>query len=125
MNVVDSSCWIEYLMNSDIGAAVAPAIEDSGSLIVPSICLYEVYKKLAAEKSEAFAMEVISYMKSGKIIVLDETLSVFAAQVSRKHKLPAVDSIIYATTTQNAAILWTCDKHFQDIPGIRYFPKSA
>jgi len=110
-------------MNSEIGVAVAPVVENNGALVVPSICLYEVYKKLAAEKSEVFAMEVISYMQSGKVIALDATLSVFAAQISRKHRLPMADSVIYATAIWSGATLWTSDRHFQDIPGVRYLLK--
>jgi len=48
MNIIDSSCWLEYLMNTEIGANVASIIENPSELIVPTIVLYEVYKKLLA-----------------------------------------------------------------------------
>jgi len=32
MNIIDSSCWIEYFMNSEIGAIVAGVIENPGEL---------------------------------------------------------------------------------------------
>jgi len=35
MNVVDSSCWLEYFAGSNVGDAVAGAIEDIPSLVVP------------------------------------------------------------------------------------------
>ena len=125
MNLVDSSCWIEYLTDSEIGAVVAPIIEDIASLVVPSVCLYEVYKKLANEKSEAYASEVVSYMRHGKIVVLDAVLAISAADVSRKHRLSMTDSIIYAAALQTTATLWTSDKHFQGIHGVCYLEKSA
>ena len=123
MNLVDSSCWIEYLTGSAIGAAVADAVEDTDLLVVPSICLYEVYRKLAGEKSEAYAAEVVSYMQNGRVVALDAALGVFAAKVSREYRLSVADSIIYATAIQNAATLWTSDRHFQDIRGVRYLEK--
>jgi len=46
MNIIDSSCWIEYLMDSEIGASIAPIVENTVELIVPTITLYEVHKKL-------------------------------------------------------------------------------
>ena len=123
MNVVDSSCWLEYLMDTEIGAAVAPFIENPSELIVPTITLYEVYKKLLVEKGEEYALDVVSYMQTGTIIELNAGLSLSAAQINRKFKLPMADSIIYATSLRYSAVIFSCDKHFKDIPGIRYFPK--
>jgi predicted nucleic acid-binding protein len=124
MNIVDSSCWIEYLMDSDIGAQVASLIENAAELIVPTITLYEVYKKLLAEKDEEYALDVVSYMQTGMVIELTATLSISAARIRRTHKLPMADSIIYATSLYHQATIWTCDKHFIDLPDIRYFLKS-
>jgi len=125
VNVVDSSCWLEYLEGSEIGVVVAPIVEDFVSLVVPTVCLYEVYKKLSKEKSEAYAFEVVLYMQHGKVVALDSALGVSAAQVSRQHRLSMADSIIYATALQTASTLWTSDKHFQGIHGVRYLPKLA
>jgi len=124
MNVVDSSCWFEYLMGTETGAAVASVIENPDELIVPTITLYEVYKKLLAEKGEEYALNVVSYMQTGTVIDLNAGLSLSAAQISRKHKLPMADSIIYATSLHYSAVIFSCDKHFKDIPDIQYFPKT-
>jgi len=124
MNVVDSSCWLEYLMNTEIGAVVAPVIENPDELIVPTITLYEVFKKLLAEKGEEYALNVVSYMQTGTVSELNASLSLSAAQISRKYKLPMADSIIYATSLHYSAVIYSCDKHFKDIPSIRYFPKT-
>ena len=124
MNIIDSSCWLEYLMDTEIGSNVAPIIENSSELVDPTITLYEVYKKLLAEKNEAYALEVVLYMQKGKVIDLNTGLSLSAAQLSQKHKLPMADSIIYATSLYYSAVLFSCDKHFKDIPDIRYFPKT-
>ena len=123
MNIVDSSCWIEYLMDTETGAAVAPVIENAAELLVPTITLYEVYKKLLAEKSAEYALDVVSYMQTGTVIELNADLSLSAAHISRTYKLPMADSIIYATGLRYSAVIFSCDKHFQDIPGIQYFPK--
>ena len=124
MNIVDSSCWFEYLMGTEIGVNVAAIIENPNELVVPTITLYEVYKKLLLEKDEEYALDVVSYMQAGMVIELNTGLSLSAARISKKHKLPMADSIIYATSLDYSAIVFTCDKHFKDIPGIRYFPKT-
>jgi predicted nucleic acid-binding protein len=111
-------------MNSEIGVNVVSIIENPRELVVPTITLYEVYKKLLAEKDEEYALDVVSYMQTGMVIDLNAALSFSAVKISRKHKLPMADSIIYATSLQYSALIWTCDKHFKDIPHIRYFAKS-
>jgi len=123
MNIVDSSCWLEYLMDTEIGAAIASIIETPSELFVPTITLYEVYKKLLTEKGEEYALDVVSYMQNGTLIELNAELSLSAAQISLKNKLPMADSIIYATSLHYSAVIFSCDKHFKDIPGVRYFPK--
>ena len=124
MNLIDSSCWIEYLMDTAIGAEVAPFIENPAELLVPTIILYEVYKKLLAEKGEEYALDVVAYMQTGMVIELNAGLSLSAARISRKYKLPMADSIIYAAAMRYSALIFSCDKHFKGIPGIRYFSKS-
>ena len=112
-------------MDSETGSNFAPVIENPGNLIVPMITLYEVYKKLLAEKDEEYALSVISYMQTGTVIELNAALSLFAAQISRKHKLPMADSIIYATALRYSAEIYSCDKHFKDFPDVRFFPKNT
>ena len=55
-NVVDSSGWLEYFADSERAAFFAPAIEDTDHLIVPTICIYEVFKKSSenAERTQPF-----------------------------------------------------------------------
>jgi len=123
MNIIDSSCWIEYLMDSEIGASIAPIVENTSELIVPTITLYEVYKKLSLEKNEEYAQNVISYMQTGTVIDLNPVLSINAANISRQHKLAMADSIIYATALRYSTVIYSCDKHFEGFPNVRYFPK--
>jgi predicted nucleic acid-binding protein len=111
-------------MDSEIGDMVAPTIENPDKLIVPTIIIYEVYKKLAAEKDAEYALSVVLYMQSGTVVYLDNILSVFAAQTSRNYRLPMADSIIYATALRYKASLWTADQHFEHIPDVRYLPKK-
>ena len=46
MNIVDSSCWLEYFAGSKIGDEVSEVIEDIENLVVPSTTIFEVVKKL-------------------------------------------------------------------------------
>jgi len=119
VNVVDSSAWLEYFADTDRADLFAGTVEDTDNLIVPSICLYEVYKKVLREKGEDAATQVFSLMSLGRVVDLDSSLALEAA----RHTLPLADSIIYSTALRFGAILWTQDSHFEHISGVRYFPK--
>ena len=87
MNVVDSSCWLEYFAGSAVGDAVAGAIEDLPSLIIPSITLYEVFKKLLSETTEDQALLAVAHMKQGRVIELDADLAIYSAKIGKDNKL--------------------------------------
>jgi predicted nucleic acid-binding protein len=120
MNVVDSSGWLEYFADSAAASFFAPAIEDVANLIVPTISIYEVFKKVLRERDENDAIQIASMMQAGKIVDLDGPLALEAARLP----LPLADSIIYTTAIQHKAVLWTQDEHFKDMPHVRFFPKQ-
>ena len=124
MNVVDSSCWLEFFSGSEAGDEVAPAIEDTERLIVPSITIYEVFKKLLMELDEDRALFAVAHMKQGDVIDLDADLAILSARMGKELKLALADSIIYAVSRKYDAILWTQDKHFQSLEAVRYFEKK-
>lgn len=124
MNVVDSSGWLEYFADSDRADLFAKPIEDTEHLIVPSISVYEVFKKLLIEFNEDTALTAIAHMQIGKVIDLDQDLAMTAASISVEEKIPMADSIIWATTLRHGATLWTQDEDFKNIKGnVKYFSK--
>jgi predicted nucleic acid-binding protein len=118
-NLVDSSAWLEYLAGTTRAQIFATAIEDEESLVVPVICIYEVFKKILRERGDTAALKAISVMKSGKVVELNESLALEAAY----HHLPLADSLIYATAQRHNALLWTQDSDFGGLPNVCYFPK--
>jgi predicted nucleic acid-binding protein len=124
VNIVDSSGWIEYFIESSNAHFFAPLIEDTKTLIVPSISLYEVFKKLLIETNENTAFQAISQMQIGKVIVLDEPLAVNAARIGFDLKLALADSVILATARLFNATLYTQDEHFKNIPNVKFISKK-
>ena len=124
MNIVDSSCWLEYFTGSRVGDEVSSVIEDTDHLLVPSIIVYEVFKKLILELDEDKAIYAIAHMKQGHIVNLDTDLAIYAAKIGKDNKLAMADSIIYAITKKYNALLWTQDKHFKDLKSVKYFEKK-
>lgn len=123
MNLVDSSGWLEYLADGKNAKLFAPAIEKTDELIVSTINVYEIYKKILLEKDENSAMQVIGLMQQAKVIAVNSTIAIHAAKLSYEQKIPMADSLIYITAKQNNAIVWTQDADFKDLDGVKYFKK--
>ena len=123
MNVVDSSAWLEYFAGGPNAGFFAPAIEDSKRLLVPSICLYEVFKAIFRQEGKKEALEKTTAMRQGQVVDLTASLSFRAASLSLKHRLPMADSIILATARTHGAKLWTQDADFEGLPEVKYHGK--
>lgn len=123
-NVVDSSGWIEYFADGPNADFFEVAIEDAVSLVVPSISIYEVFKRLLTEPNgEEAALRVAAAMQRGSVVDLDAELALEAAKTSREMKLPMADSIILSTARAHDATVWTQDRDFEGIAGVEYIEK--
>jgi predicted nucleic acid-binding protein len=120
MKVVDSSAWLEYFANGPNASFFAPAIEKTDDLLVPSLTLYEVFKRILQQTDEGHALQAVAVMQQGTVVDLDARIALDAALISFKNKLPMADSIILATAWAYEATVWTQDEDFKDIPGVQF-----
>lgn len=121
MNLVDSSGWLEYFSDGPNAERFAAPLEDVKHLVVPSVCVFEVFKRLLQQKGEGMALKAAAAMQQGRVVSLDSGLALTAAKLSVSLKLPMADSIILATARSFKATLWTQDADFHGLPGVRYF----
>lgn len=124
-NIVDSSGWLEYFADAPAADQFAPAIENAALLVVPSICVLEVFKKVLREVGEGEALQAIAVMQQGQVVDLDGSLALLAAKLGVEHKLPLADSVVYATAQAMNGIVWTQDEDFEDLPDVKFFRKSS
>ena len=122
MNIIDSSGWLEYFSDGPNAKHYLSPLNDTSSLIVPVITIYEVFKVVLRESAENEALQAIAAMQKGKIIDLDANLAMDASKLSLQYNLPIADSIILATARAYDCVIWTQDSDFQDIEGVNYFP---
>jgi len=125
VNVVDSSGWLEYFADGPNADFFAPALEVTGTLVVPAISLYEVFKRVLQQRGEDDALRAVAQMQQGMVAPLDAALALHAARLSAQRRLPMADSIILATAQRFEATLWTQDADFEGVDGVRYRPKPA
>ena len=124
MNIVDSSGWLEYFADGPNAGFFAAPIEATDELVVPSINIYEVFKRILQQRNETAALEAITFMKSGIQVDLTEATALHAARISIDCKLPMADSIMLTTAREWDAVLWTQDADFQGLEGVKYCRKS-
>ena len=105
MNVVDSSGWPEYLPDSPQADFFASAIEDTERLVVPSISLHEVFKRVLRQMGEEKALAAVALMMEGIVVELDADPALRAATLGHEEKLPLADSVIQATARKFDAIV--------------------
>ena len=124
-NVVDSSAWLSWFTNEPGAGAFAAAIEDHANLIVPSICILEVFKVVSRQRGEGEALQAVALMSQSELVDLDAELAISAALLGNENKLPLADSVVYATARRYDATLWTQDEDFDGLPGVKFFRKRG
>ena len=124
MNVVDSSAWLEYFADGPNAAVFAKPIEATRSLLVPSLSLFEVFKRVSQQHSEDEALRAIAVMEQGKVVDLDRATALEAARLSIQHGIALAGSIMLATAQRNRATLWTQDADFDGLPGTKFYAKQ-
>jgi predicted nucleic acid-binding protein len=125
VNVVDSSAWLEYFADTENAKHFARPIQDVAQLIVPTISVLEVFKRILQQRGENEALQAIAFMHQGTVVDLDAELALSAARLGQELKLPLADSVMLATARRHDAVLWTQDADFEGIKGVKYFPKHS
>jgi len=123
-NVVDSSAWLAYLAGEPGADRFAAAIEDTKSLVVPAICILEVFKVALRERGEGDALQAAALMQQGRVVDL-AALALEAAKLGLDFKLPLADSIVYAVANLVTGVVWTQDEHFDGLADVKYYPRRA
>jgi len=125
MRLVDTSAWVEWLVGSASGTAIAPELPARTRWLVPTIVQLELAKWLTREVGEDKADQVIAFTETCIVADLDTPIALAAADLCARHKLATADAIVYATALAYGADLLICDRHFEDLPGVRIVPKGS
>ncbi len=124
MNIVDSSGWLAYFADEPNAKHFITPLNDTASLVTPSVTIYEVFKVVLRESSENKALQAAVAMQKGTVVDLTASLAIAASKISLKYNIPMADSFILATAKEFEATIWTQDADFKNIDGVKYFPKK-
>ena len=124
MNLVDSSGWLEYLSDGPNASFFEePLAGEPDKLLVPTLCLYEVFRVVLRERGENDAIQAAALMQHGQLVELTGPIALLAARLSLDFKIPMADSIILATAHLQEAVIWTEDEHFKGLRKVKYIEK--
>jgi predicted nucleic acid-binding protein len=123
MNLVDSSGWLEYLADGRNADFFAPALEATADLIVSTVNIYEVFKRVLRQRSEDAALQAAALMQQAFIVDVTPPIAMDAAKFSVELGLPMADSLILATARAHDATIWTQDADFKGLDGVQFIKK--
>lgn len=75
MNIVDSSGWLEYFADGRNASFFEAPIIKVAELVVPSVSLYEVFKRVFQQRGESEALVAVALMQQGSVVDLDASLA--------------------------------------------------
>ena len=125
MIIVDSCGWLEYFINGPLAGEYEKYLKKIDDLLTPTIVLYEVYKKVKAERGEKNALLIAAQMNNTESVPLTDSLALSAADISLKYKIPMADSIIKATADSRNCDIVTSDSHLKNLPNVIYLKKTT
>ena len=124
MNIVDSSGWLAYFADEPNAKHFMTPLNDTASLVVPTVTIYEVFKVVLRESNENHALQAAVAMQKGTVVDLTASLAIAASKLCLAHNLPMADSIILATAREFGATIWTQDSGLKNIGDVKYFPRK-
>ncbi len=124
MNLVDSCGWLEYFADGPNAKFFSAPLENTANLIVPSICVLEVFKRILQQRGEDEALHAAAVMQQGQVVDLNTSIALASAKAGYKFNLPLADGVIWATAQMYNAIIWTQDADFKNLTGVKYIEKK-
>jgi predicted nucleic acid-binding protein len=125
MILVDTSAWIEWLIDSPTGERLDAHLPAQSDWLVPTMVQLELAKWLTREVGEDKADQVIAFTQLCHVVPLDTEIALAAAEACREYRLATADAVMFATARSQGATILTCDGHFEGLPGVKLIPKAA
>lgn len=118
---IDSYGWVERFTDGPKAPSYNRIIDKArpNDLVTSVVVLYEVYKKIKKIKGEEVALEAVAALGQTRVVPVDQTLSLEAADYSLEHGLHFSDSLVYATARKYSALLYTGDEDLAGLRGVK------
>ena len=115
--ILDSSVILQVLLGQKQASDCRKKI-DWKHAAIPTLCVFEIYKKLRTKLTEDECLEAMSPIRSLPLLDLPELVALTAADLSIEYRLGMADAIVLAHARVRNQILLTLDYDFAGIPGV-------
>lgn len=119
MILLDSSCWIEYFSGGSLVREIRKQIKKSKAIIVPTLIIFEVYRKIARMLTPEDALVIVAGLRTHTVVDLTEEIALSAADISIEHRIGMADSCVLATARHTDATLITLDNDFAAMADVK------
>lgn len=123
MRLVDTSAWVEWVIDSPTADRLASLMPLAQDWLVPTLVQFEMSKWFTREQGPDARDRVITFSQNCVVVPLTTRIALSAADLAATHKLATADAVIYATAQDYDAELLTCDAHFRNLPGVTLIEK--
>jgi len=125
MNIVDASGWIEYFADGPDAAFVAQTLQETDTLLVPTVTILEVFGHVCRDHGESAALQAAAAMQQGQVISLDTPGALDAGRLSVEHGVSASAGAVLAAARQHSATVWSLDEGVRHVKGVRFRARSG
>ena len=125
MNVVDASGWLEYFADGPDAAFFAQVLQETESLLVPTVTILEVFRSICRSHGEGPALQAAAAMQQGTVVPLDTPAALEAGRLAVSHGVPPSAGVALAVAERHSATVWTMDERVRHAPGVRYRAPSG
>ena len=114
--IIDSSVWIAYILSGKY----AEIINSEETLFLSVLSIFEIKKRFMKDKIKKTKIEeIIKFIKErGILLYITQEISEKASEISIENRIPAIDSLIYATAIMNKSVLLTLDNDFRGLANV-------
>ena len=118
--LLDSSAWLRFL-DSKQDSQITEFLKGNSRIHTSVLTLFEIKRKMIkAKDQDEFIRKTLEFIKNTSITIeINDTIAVTAAEYAEKFKLPAADSLIYATAKLNLCTLITFDNDFRNLENVK------
>lgn len=114
--IFDSSVWIEIFREGPLFHKCKKILDEKVIIGVPTISIYEVYRKILTSFSEEMGLSVVAFLKQFPSLDLTTEIAITASDLSVANKLAMADSVMLAHSLLLNAQLVTLDNDFAGLP---------